>query len=579
VRFFGDRAWTRDPRAELASAAAALDAAGALPAGPLRHGALAAVLVHAGMLAQGLADAGTGGDGVAARATLDALEELAAAVWASWNAGGRVAAPGRTRLAAVAAAPLPDAISMRRPEGFALYAVYPEAHAAAARAVAGQGATVIGIRSIGTTLAAMVAAGAGDTRVAGTVRPTGHPFRREATLGAALEAAVLRGRGRPFAVADEGPGLSGSSFAAVLRALRALGVPPAEVHLFPSHAGEPGPEAAPDVRALYGAAPRHHVAFESLLCANGHPLSIPRLAEDAIGPPEAPPEDVSAGAWRAHAFGAASEWPPSQGWRERRKYLLRAGGCTWLVRFAGLGDDGARALARARALAAAGLAPAPAALRHGFVFTPWLADARPLARDGLPRPALLAALRRHLAFVAATFPAAPGEGAAPAALLALARDNAREALGPDGAAAVERVARMLPEVEGTARPVAVDGKLDAWEWLLLPDGRVQKADALDHHADHGLAGCQDALWDVAGAELAFGLPPEDGDALARAVRAAAPGAPPRVLPFYRVCQAAFETARWALAAGDPGLDAAEAARRASARDRAVAALRRALAGG
>jgi hypothetical protein len=119
--------------------------------------------------------------------------------------------------------------------------------------------------------------------------------------------------------------------------------------------------------------------------------------------------------------------------------------------------------------------------------------------------------------------------------------------------------------------------VDAWEWLALPDGRILKADALDHHADHALPGCQDALWDVAGVELAFALETEEGTALAEAVRAAAPGAAPRVLPFYRACRAAFELARWTFAAADGGLAPEEAERRRSARARALDGLRRALA--
>ena len=71
-----------------------------------------------------------------------------------------------------------------------------------------------------------------------------------------------------------------------------------------------------------------------------------------------------------------------------------------------------------------------------------------------------------------------------------------------------------------------------------PGGRIEKADALDHHADHSLVGCQDALWDVAGAELELGLSPGRPAALAEAIRAVAPGALPAALPFYRAAYAA-----------------------------------------
>ncbi|ACL65614.1 conserved hypothetical protein [Anaeromyxobacter dehalogenans 2CP-1] len=583
VRWFGDREREAEPGAALAALRARLAGVAAAAPGPERHGLLAGALVEASALAQGLADAeraaaGADDGGPADRAALDLLAALARALWASWRAGGRTAPPGPELLAPLERLPRPAAIRLRRAEGHALYAVYPECHAAAARALAGSDAVVIGIRSIGAGLAAAVAAGAGLAPPLATVRPVGPPFRREVHLGPSLAARVAAARRGVFAVADEGPGQSGSSLAAAVAALEALGVPAERVHLFPSHAGGPGPEAGAEILDRWARAARHHVPFEALLLAD-HPLALHRSAEDVLGRAEAPPADLSAGGWRRHAFapGDQSAWPPSQGWRERRKYLLRAGGRSWLARFAGLGAAGEAALARARALAGAGLGPAPAALRHGFLFVPWLEDAVPLpAAPPPPRAVLLDAATRHLAFIARAFPAAPDAGAGPAALLEAARANALEALGGDARRGLDAAAARLPEVVRWARPVEVDGTADAWDWLVRRDGALVKADALDHHADHGLAGCQDALWDVAGAELALGLTSSEGQALAKRVRAAAPGAPPGLLPFYRLCRAALELARWSLALGDGALDPAERVRRQGARAAAEGALRRAL---
>lgn len=580
--FFADGARRVATGPALEALRAALDAAAAAAPGPARHGALGGALVRAGALAQGLADEvqaarGADDDVPAARAALHVTAALARALWASWQSGGAAAAPSPSILDALAAVDRAGAITLRRPEGFAYYAAYPEAWAAAAAPLAGTGAIVLGLRSIGTTLAAMVSAGAGLPPPLATLRPVGHPFRRTIAIAPALAAALAARSGGPAAVADEGPGLSGSSFGAALALLEAHGFAPERVHVFPAHAHEPGAEAGAALRGRYARAPRHVVPFEALFLSRDHPLALARLAEDVVGPAEAPPVDLSAGAWRRHALPGGAPWPPSQGWRERRKYLLPAGGATWIVRFAGLGEHGARAFERARALARAGLAAAPAALRHGFLWSRWIEGARPLWPDPPPRAFLAAALRQHLGFVAAHFPAEPEDGASPAELLEMARANAREALGPGAPASLALARRMLGEVTATARPVAVDGKVDAWEWLLTTEGRVLKADALDHHADHALPGCQDVLWDVAGVELAFDLAPHEGEALARSVRNASRGADPRLLPFYRACRAAFEVGRWTLAAADGGLDGAEAARRGRERERAVAALRRILA--
>jgi hypothetical protein len=580
VRFFADRERELDPRDEAAELARlAREVAGA-PAGPERHGAVGALLVRTGALAQGIADAEReDGDadraGPGERAAMAATVGLARALWGSWRAGGRTRPPRPDALDRLARARLlPESVRIRQAEGFAQYAVYPETYAAAAEALAGARPTVIGVRSIGTVLAAMASAGAG-AGVPVTIRPVGHPFRREVRLAPALAARLGR-RAGPFAIADEGPGLSGSSFAAVAEALAALdGASDDAIHLLPSHAGPPGPEGDARTRARFARHPRHLVPFEALFLGDG-PLALGRLAEDALGEAECPAEDLSAGAWRGRVFQDPAAWPPSGGWRERRKYLLRAGGARWLARFVGLGTPGERALERARALAGARLVPAPAALRHGFLFERF-ERAVPLPLAAVPRPRLLAAVRRHLAFVAARFPARAGEGAPPRALAEMLLANARAALGPGVDEDVLRLARAVPALEREARPVAVDGKLQRWEWLLLPSGELLKADALDHHADHALVGCQDALWDVAGAAVELGLGAGEAEALARAVREASPGAPPSALPFYRAAYAAFELGRWVLAAGDPGLDGAEATRRRAEAARLSDALRDALA--
>src|SRR5207253_11092270 len=105
----------------------------------------------------------------------------------------------------------PERVEIRRPEGYAFYALYPEAYSAAASALDGVGPIkVVGIRSIGTGLAAMVAARLGG-ELPVTVRPVGDPFRRELSISAELAAALLDDAHASFAIVDEGPGLSGSS--------------------------------------------------------------------------------------------------------------------------------------------------------------------------------------------------------------------------------------------------------------------------------------------------------------------------------------------------------------------------------
>jgi hypothetical protein len=570
MEFFGDREREEDPRAVAGDVEALLARAAAHACGPLRHEALAAALVRAGALAQGLADVDEGG--AAARASMRLASRVARALWASWRAGGDAPAPAAPPhgAATLLGVRLPPSVRLRAPEGYRLYALYPECYGAAGAPLAGlRDLTFVGIRSIGTGLAAMAAAGAGSRRVPYTVRPGGHPFSRTVELPPPLAAAARR-PGATFAVVDEGPGLSGSSFAAVASAVLRAGVPAERVHLLTGHAWPPGVHASAETRALFERLPRHTVSFDALFLSGG-PLAITRLAEDVVGPAEGGVDDVTGGGWRERLFGDERAWPPSAGWLERRKLLFTAGGRRWVARFAGLGGDGERKLERARALAAAGVGIAPAALRHGFLFEPWLGEARPLSTAAVPRAALLDAVTR-LVRASAARPRAASDGAPPRALAELARVNAAEALGPEAGDRARLLEAFLPDVEREARPVEVDGKMQPWEWLVLPGGRLVKTDAVDHHAAHDLAGCQDALWDVAGAQVELGLTHREARRLARAARAVSRGADPALLPFYRVAFLALEVGRWtyALASEPPG---PERARREAALER----YRRALA--
>lgn len=158
--------------------------------------------------------------------------------------------------------PPPQARQVRwkLPEGLAFYDLEPAAFVAAAEAWRrgpGAGAAtalVLGVRSIGTTLGAVVAAALRHRGVDArceTVRPVGPPFAREVDLtGFDLPRRI------PVLIVDEGPGLSGSSLAAVARAVHAAGLEPPSIALLPSHAADPGPMAPVWVRDLWSALPR-----------------------------------------------------------------------------------------------------------------------------------------------------------------------------------------------------------------------------------------------------------------------------------------------------------------------------------
>ena len=575
---YGDHPRREDPRARLAALEAALRTIGPMPPGLERHAALVGTLIEAGELAQGLADAAMAerqldAPSPAAEAAMSLAAALARQAWASWQSGFRHAEePPWAALATLQAATLPSGMESKQAEGFAHYALYPEAYGLAALALPATPALrVIGLRSIGTTLSAMVAA-ARDAPVPITLRPVGHPFHRELAVAPALAATLLAAPAADFAIVDEGPGLSGSSFGAVMDFLLAKGVAPHRLHLLPGHAGEPGPEAAPLIRARWQQAARYPASFETLLLDAPRPEHrLAHWAATRLGPAAAPMQDLGGGAWRAERFPEAA-WPPIHPYMERRKYLFSTGDGRWLLKFAGLGRHGQAVLDRACQLHGAGFTPEVLGLLHGFLVERWLDKTRPLEPTGADRAALRAHLPRYLAYRAREMPAPAEAGASCDRLWAMAVANTREALGEPLAARLARWQPHLPALERQVRRVWTDNRMQAWEWLVLPDGRLMKTDALEHAAAHDLVGCQDITWDVAGAVAELGLSRGEGlGLLARLGRDAA------LLDFLLPCYLAFQLGYYSMAVDAAAWNPAEAARARAAVSRYAGMLQQRLA--
>jgi hypothetical protein len=366
-----------------------------------------------------------------------------------------------------------------------------------------------------------------------------------------LSRELLGEPGTRYAVVDEGPGLSGSSFGCVADWLEDQGVAPEAISFVPSHRGGLGPYASERHRRRWERARRHVAEFEAVFTGPHSPFPLDRWVEDLTGPADAPPEDLSAGRWRERLIPDRSRWPAVDVQAERRKYLLAAGGRRWLLKFAGLGRYGREKLEMAQALDGAGLIPPVAGLRHGFLVGPWLEGARPLPlAPEVDRDALLDAVARYLAFRVSRFPAPPdARGATPAKLFEMAVYNVGRALGPFGEA-VEEWRDRLAELARLERPILTDNKMHTWEWLVTPDGTILKADTLDHHRANDLVGPQDPAWDLAGAAVELDLDDAELEFLTDAVarRSGAPRAEPLQLGFYRVAYLAFQIGCHALAA-------------------------------
>lgn len=490
---YGDHCERTDASERLVEIGERLDAVRAMPSGIERHAQLVAALIEAGRVQQGIADA-AGDDAPVG----EFVAGLARAIVQSWDSAfGQVGELPTLPLVAT------QSVDLRLPEGFAFYALYPEAYAEAARKLRLRAAPrVIGIRSIGTTLGAIVAA-ALDAPRATTVRPFGDPFARQVELPNDLTDDDAH-----FVIVDEGPGLSGSSFGCVADELQRRGVPLERIAFLPSHAGELGPEASEEHRDRWSKAQRVAAQFK------------PIFLEERFGPLES----FSTG----HPF-------------ESLKFLGTHEGSRVLLKFAGLGATGERKLAMARALHAARLTVEPLALVHGFLVERWCGEARALRADEKP----VEQIGRYIGARARMFPAEDANGASIGDLIEMCRRNIELAFGQPAT-----LARWSEQALSRAmRRVRTDNKLDRGEWLRSPDGRLLKYDALDHHQAHDLIGCQDAAWDIAGAIVEFEL---DASDRGRLIMSSGCTVDADLLQFYQFAYCAFRLGRAHLAAAAGG---------------------------
>jgi hypothetical protein len=373
---------------------------------------------------------------------------------------------------------LPQQLRLVRPEGYAYYALSPAAYeqVLGARHEQGRGVAVVGIRSIGTSLSAVVRAalqrrGVRSERT--TVRPHGHPWDRRLDLDGAFVLFIQRWQAADFLVVDEGPGLSGSTFLAVGEAIERAGIPPERIEFLTSCSPDPS-------RMVTRDAARRWSRFRATQVPG------PRLPEAAT--------DLSAGAWRHHVYAAEREWPACDVMLERHKYRCAMSG---LVKFIGLPPYDEAPLARGQLLADAGYCPAIERRDGGYAEHRWI-DGQPLRAPVASRDAV----GRLLDYLSFRSRECRAENAPLAELNQMLQVNVHEAIG------LELPSSQLLVLEC---PVYADGRLGPEEWIQARAGALMKVDATDHGDDHLLPGPCDSAWDIAGAIIEWQLTPARAD--------------------------------------------------------------------
>jgi hypothetical protein len=423
-------------------------------------------LIRSGMLESALADAGS-----ASAKKSAALTDALSSDLFSDNAKTIVqAAQDLERVS------IPDTLVISPPEGFSYYAVHPLDFATAAQRllIPGEPAAIVGIRSIGVTLSAVVAAALkaqGSPAERMTVRPVGHPYDRVTHLSAEHSAWIRQHleRNASFIIVDEGPGRSGSTFLSVGEALVRAGVPIQRITLLGSH--------EPDAQLLctrdagqrwpifrFRAAPRADAQFENCTF-------------------------LGAGEWRKVLLERTSEWPPSWPQMERLKFL--SGDGRDFFKFEGLSPAADSVRARAEILSAAGFACVAQDAGRGFSCYP-VVKGRAMSTSDVSEPAL-EHIARYCAFRCSSF---RERDDAPAALEDMLRFNLAREFQVDLPLDVSSLCENV---------IVVDGRMQPHEWIRAASGHLLKTDAISHGDDHFFPGPTDIAWDLAGAAVEWEL--------------------------------------------------------------------------
>jgi hypothetical protein len=461
--------------------------------------ALTDSLILAGELEAALADL----DAPSAPAAAELTDRLARELCSGIADGDREQLANRIEV--------PPVVSIAPPEGFTYYALHPLDFARVQDKLPRDASAfaIVGIRSIGTTLSAVVAASLGSLgksvkRV--TVRPTGHPYSRSLVLSRKLKRWISEQNSvsAHFLVVDEGPGRSGSTFLSVAEALVGVGVGRERITIVGSRPFDPSSLCAEDAVARWNQF--RFVATPSCLHERFSNWTY-----------------IGSGDWRGHFFHQESEWPES--WTQMERWKVLSPDQRQLVKFEGMGRIGKETRERAFALASAGFSPDVRDAGEGFLSYTAVRSRRVTRTD--VNTALLEQIARYCAFRASEFSVQESAGTELERMVAF---NVREEFG-----------RELDFRDGqlsTARPVLVDGRMQPYEWIAA-SGKVLKVDAVSHGDNHFFPGPCDIAWDIAGIVIEWALGPNAKQFLLEQFRKFSGFDPSETLRFYLLSYCVF----------------------------------------
>ncbi len=374
--------------------------------------------------------------------------------------------PVRASIELPRAAELPSTLELSAMEGFAYYALHPRKFLDTLKERNVSKAAVVGIRTIGVPLSAVVAAALGHATRRTTVRPSGHPYDRQLEITRHFREFVARNADRTFVIVDEGPGLSGSSFLSVAEALVESGVRAEQILMLGSR------DVQPDQLRTNGAALRWP-RFQYVATAE-RPM-VPREAEIGIG----------GGWWRRIFLDSYEDQPASWTQLEMAKYLSRDE--KTFFKFEGFGHYGQEIGDRAKILDRAGFGARYLGNALGFGMYEVLDGRAMRATDS---EGMVERLAGYCAMRKSEF-----------------RTQAREASRLEEMVRWNWKCEFGDEIEvrlPVRHLVVADGRMQPHEWVLSPRGAI-KVDACTHGDDHFFPGPCDIAWDIAGTIVEWSL--------------------------------------------------------------------------
>lgn len=509
----GQSAWNmyifRDGRSEKKSAELVSELAGSLRLFYTSHGSqseLLDALLRAGELECAAADTGS----PSGRVLENITDVLASALVSSDRHGSVDIGPVRRILQDLEQLQLPALLSVSPPEGFAYYALHPLSYVDAVinLGLSSRKVAVIGIRSIGTTLSAVVQAGLILTGVKAfrvTVRPTGHPYNRVTEFDEGQRNWIARASeaGAHFLVVDEGPGMSGSSFLSIGDVLVQAGVERNKITFLCSRIPNPASLTARDGATRWP-------AFQSVCVAANRRL------------PHGADQFIAGGIWRERVFGDERNWPASWTQMERLKFLSNDG--QQLLKFEGFGRFGKEVHSRAQAVGEGQFGPAPMAAESGFSIYP-LVKGEPLPPGKLSSE-VITRIAKYCAFRKGEL---RSEAASSKELETMLHFNFSEEFGRDD------IDQQLEIVH----PVIADGRMLPHKWLSKTSDELLKVDNASHGDDHFFPGPTDIAWDLAGTIVEWGMDDAAVEQLVNCYHTQSGDDPGHRLPAYLLAYSIF----------------------------------------